>query len=100
MVVILLKKTLLTLDVYLILSTFGSIFVTWKIGKFDAWKIFSPQGITAVVPSASESWESKAAALDYQPSLSAASVIPKTVDYGHGHGMSLEKQSLQLTVSI
>lgn len=36
------------------------------------------------------SWDTKSAATDYQPSLTAAPlpVIPKTVDYGHGHGMS------------
>lgn len=35
------------------------------------------------------SWETKPAAGDYQPSLSVGPmppVIPKTVDYGHGHG--------------
>lgn len=38
-----------------------------------------------------EPWDTKPAASDYRPSLSAAPtppVIPKTVDYGHGHGMS------------
>lgn len=37
------------------------------------------------------SWDTKPAATDYQPVLPAAptsSVIPKTVDYGHGHGIS------------
>uniref|UniRef100_A0A3P9LMZ3 YLP motif-containing protein 1 n=1 Tax=Oryzias latipes TaxID=8090 RepID=A0A3P9LMZ3_ORYLA len=50
---------------------------------------------TAAAPPASESWESKPAALNYQPSLSAASVIPKTVDYGHGHepGATVERMS-------
>lgn len=36
------------------------------------------------------SWDTKPAATDYQQILSAAptaSIIPKTVDYGHGHGM-------------
>lgn len=36
-------------------------------------------------------WDTKPAATDYRSSLSAAPtppVIPKTVDYGHGHGMS------------
>lgn len=43
---------------------------------------------TAVTESVS--WDTKPAATDYQPSLPASkpSVIPKTVDYGHGHGMS------------
>lgn len=37
------------------------------------------------------SWETKPASTQYQPSLPGASmppVIPKTVDYGHGHGKS------------
>ena len=36
------------------------------------------------------SWDNTPAATRYQTSLSAAtpSVMPKTVDYGHGHGMS------------
>lgn len=34
--------------------------------------------------------DTKPVNIDYQPTLSApttSSVIPKTVDYGHGHGM-------------
>lgn len=37
------------------------------------------------------SWDTKPAVTSYQPPLSAVpthQVIPKTVDYGHGHGMS------------
>lgn len=34
-------------------------------------------------------WDKKPAATDYKPVFpTMASVIPKTVDYGHGHGMS------------
>ncbi|XP_038583734.1 YLP motif-containing protein 1 isoform X2 [Micropterus salmoides] len=43
------------------------------------------------------SWDTKSAATDYQPSLTAAPlpVIPKTVDYGHGHepGATVERIS-------
>ncbi|XP_044026105.1 YLP motif-containing protein 1 isoform X3 [Siniperca chuatsi] len=44
------------------------------------------------------SWDTKPAATDYQPSLTAAPtlpVIPKTVDYGHGHepGATVERIS-------
>ncbi|KAM4713568.1 uncharacterized protein ylpm1 isoform 2-T2 [Anableps anableps] len=58
------------------------------------------KGMTAGVQSAppeSVSWESKpAAAVDYQSSLSASAkppLIPKTVDYGHGHelGATVER---------
>lgn len=37
-----------------------------------------------------ESLDSKALTTDYQPPISASSIstlMPKTVDYGHGHGM-------------
>lgn len=37
-----------------------------------------------------ESLDSKSATTDYQPPISAPSIstlMPKTVDYGHGHGM-------------
>ncbi|KAM6915126.1 uncharacterized protein FYW49_010034 [Xenentodon cancila] len=54
----------------------------------------------AVQPNATEpvSWETRPAAGDYQPSLPAAPippVIPKTVDYGHGHepGTTVERIS-------
>lgn len=45
------------------------------------------QQTTATEP---PSWDTKPAATDYQSSLTAptSSLIPKTVDYGHGHGMS------------
>lgn len=36
------------------------------------------------------SWDTKPTTTDYQPPLPATptpTVIPKTVDYGHGHGM-------------
>lgn len=42
-----------------------------------------------------ESWDSKLVATAGQPAPSAvptAPVIPKTVDYGHGHGMSCEEE--------
>lgn len=42
------------------------------------------------------SWDTKTAT-DYQPVLPAApsaSVIPKTVDYGHGHGMSSKEEPI------
>lgn len=37
-----------------------------------------------------ESLDSKPLTTDYQPPISASSIstlMPKTVDYGHGHGM-------------
>lgn len=55
--------------------------------------------MSAAVQSAapeSASWESKPA-VDYQSSLSASAkpaVIPKTVDYGHGHGMSRKTNTM------
>ena len=42
-------------------------------------------------------WDTKPATTDYQPSLPAVptpSVIPKTVDYGHGHGMSSKEEHI------
>lgn len=40
------------------------------------------------------SWDTKPAATDYQPSLSKPSMIPKTVDYGHGHGMCSKNEHI------
>ncbi|KAF1376581.1 hypothetical protein PFLUV_G00212960 [Perca fluviatilis] len=58
------------------------------------------KGMTAAAQTAvteSVSWDTKPAATDYQPSLPASkpSVIPKTVDYGHGHepGATVERIS-------
>ncbi|KAM9840266.1 uncharacterized protein ylpm1 [Aulostomus maculatus] len=59
------------------------------------------KGMTAaaqVAPNETLSWDTKPVAADYQPSLPAASVpsvIPKTVDYGHGHepGATVERIS-------
>ncbi|XP_070705299.1 YLP motif-containing protein 1 [Pempheris klunzingeri] len=41
------------------------------------------------------SWDSKPATTDYQPAAPAPPVIPKTVDYGHGHepGTTVERIS-------
>ena len=47
--------------------------------------------------SESLSWDTKPVTTDYHSSLSAAhtpTVIPKTVDYGHGHGMSCKDEHL------
>ena len=41
------------------------------------------------------SWDTRPATTDNHPSFSSAStptVIPKTVDYGHGHGMSIRNK--------
>ena len=49
------------------------------------------------------SWDSKHSARDYQPSLPAAptaSVIPKTVEYGHGHGKSGKGEHVSLLLLI
>ncbi|KAM7367952.1 hypothetical protein PAMP_014214 [Pampus punctatissimus] len=59
------------------------------------------KGMTAAAqaaPAETLSWDTKPAARDYQPSLSVAaapSLIPKTVDYGHGHepGATVERIS-------
>ncbi|XP_074472349.1 uncharacterized protein ylpm1 isoform X1 [Sebastes fasciatus] len=58
------------------------------------------KGMTAAAQSAAKepvSWDTKPAATDYQSSLSAPkpSLIPKTVDYGHGHetGATVERMS-------
>lgn len=43
------------------------------------------------------SWDKKPAAIDYQsvlPAAPTAPVIPKTVDYGHGHGMSSKDKNI------
>lgn len=43
----------------------------------------------------SVSWDTKPSTTDYQSSLSAiptSTVIPKTVDYGHGHGMGCKNE--------
>ena len=43
------------------------------------------------VSNESVSWDAKLTSRDYQQPLSSAptpTVIPKTVDYGHGHGIS------------
>lgn len=48
-------------------------------------------------PAETLSWDTKPAATDYQPSLPVAptpSIIPKTVDYGHGHGMSSKREHI------
>uniref|UniRef100_A0A087XPL8 YLP motif-containing protein 1 n=1 Tax=Poecilia formosa TaxID=48698 RepID=A0A087XPL8_POEFO len=72
----------------------------WLYEKFNKGKKLNSLGMSAAVqPAAPESasWESKpAAAVDYQSSLSASAkppVIPKTVDYGHGHelGATVER---------
>ncbi|XP_077949363.1 uncharacterized protein ylpm1 isoform X2 [Gasterosteus aculeatus] len=54
------------------------------------------KGMTAAAQTAVPkpvSWDTKPAATDYQPSLSKPSMIPKTVDYGHGHepGATVER---------
>lgn len=54
--------------------------------------IYHPQGMTASAHSSTtaESLDSKPLTSDYQPPISASSIstlMPKTVDYGHGHGM-------------
>ncbi|XP_029318501.1 YLP motif-containing protein 1 isoform X2 [Cottoperca gobio] len=58
------------------------------------------KGMTAAAQTAVTepvSWDNKAAATNYQPSLPAPkpSLIPKTVDYGHGHepGATVERMS-------
>lgn len=43
------------------------------------------------------SWDTKPVAPDYHPVLPvapAATVIPKTVDYGHGHGMRSKEEHI------
>lgn len=40
------------------------------------------------------SWDTKPAATDYQPAAPRPPVIPKTVDYGHGHGMSSKDEHI------
>ncbi len=50
---------------------------------------------TAVTESVS--LDTKPFTTDYQPSLSAVTVptvIPKTVDYGHGHGMTSKDEHI------
>ncbi|XP_068580735.1 YLP motif-containing protein 1 isoform X2 [Cebidichthys violaceus] len=56
------------------------------------------KGMTAAAQTAVTnpvSWDSKPAATDYQHSLPKPSMIPKTVDYGHGHepGATVERMS-------
>ncbi|KAM7395449.1 hypothetical protein PAMA_006957 [Pampus argenteus] len=57
------------------------------------------KGMTAAAqaaPAETLAWDTKPAARDYQPSLAPApSLIPKTVDYGHGHepGATVERIS-------
>lgn len=51
----------------------------------------------------SMSLDTKPITTDYQPSLSAAPtsvLIPKTVDYGHGHGMNSKDGTLVNRLTI
>lgn len=48
-------------------------------------------------PAETLSWDAKPATTDYPSSHSLAptpSVIPKTVDYGHGHGMGSNEEHI------
>lgn len=53
---------------------------------------------SAHTTTAAEALNSKPMTTDYQPPISASSIsklMPKTVDYGHGHGMD-NMQTLNL----